>query len=501
MFVCVLLVVVILLLLSSVRRRRDMLKLYEQIGSGIKTLPIIGHSYLFLGGDENRMRAFQILGRDAFNRDGMTSVWHANRFFIVVADPIIADVILKSCLEKDDIMKLAQLLTDNGSIFAAVSIWRPRRKILASHFNTKILNDFVSVFSKQSEILITKLKETLDRGSFSVWNYFTTYTMDAVCETSLGVQVKSQHNPDQPFLKAFEECCDLGSARMVQPWLHSMTVYRHLPQYKRYMKNKYFICDFIKKIVQSKRKDNELRQISDMNGEQYTGSEGVQSLLELLIKNSNFTDIELQEESVIMVLAGTDTTAVAGSFTALMLSQHLDVQDKVYEELREVFGDSNRAVEPDDLAQLKYLDAVVRETLRLYPPVPVITRKVERDVALPGGVTLIPGCGVVVNIWAIHRNPHYWGDDAEEFRPERFLDSALKHPAAFMPFSYGPRGCLGYRYAMMALKSALASLLRQYRLMPDNESYATDKREPLRLKFDIMMKDVNNFRLRIESRN
>lgn len=169
--------------------------------------------------------------------------------------------------------------------------------------------------------------------------------------------------------------------------------------------------------------------------------------------------------------------------------------------LQQVFGESNRPVSSEDLLRLKYLDAVIKETLRLYPPVPVITRKIEKEMTLrkfllpnkchehlqyltywgepvacdvlrkilrftissrasngydnsynieesqsqfsASGIKLIPGTGSMINIWAIHRNPRYWGDDAEQFRPERFLDSPLKHPTAFIPFSHGPRNCVG----------------------------------------------------------
>ena len=62
---------------------------------------------------------------------------------------------------------------------------------------------------------------------------------------------------------------------------------------------------------------------------------------------------------------------------------------------------------------------------------------------IASGITMVEGCGLFISIWSIHRNPKYWGDDAEQFRPERFIDTPLKHPAAFMPFSHGPRSCLG----------------------------------------------------------
>nr|CAB3514236.1 unnamed protein product [Spodoptera littoralis] len=201
---------------------------------------------------------------------------------------------------------------------------------------------------------------------------------------------------------------------------------------------------------------------------------------------------------MVIMVAGNDTSAVGTSFISLILSRHPEVQEKVYEELQEVFGDSDRLATFEDLLRLKYLDAVIRETLRLYPPVPIIVRKVENHVQLPSGITLVPGTGVLVNIWALHRNPRYWGDDAEHFRPERFLDTPLQHPAAFMAFSNGPRNCAGYQYAMLSMKTVLSTVLRRFKFLP---AVASDGSfPPLRLTFDLMMKDENNFQIRLEPR-
>ncbi|KOB64900.1 Cytochrome P450 [Operophtera brumata] len=224
----------------------------------------------------------------------------------------------------------------------------------------------------------------------------------------------------------------------------------------------------------------------------YAADKELKTFLELYIKASGgasgFTNVELREESLVLLLAGTDTSAVGSAFTSLMLARHPEVQNNVYEEIREVFGDSNRSVSAEDLPRLKYLEAVIKESLRLYPPAPIIVRKADKDVKLH--------TSFVINIWAVHRNPVYWGKDAEEFKPERFLESELKHPAAFIPFSYGPRSCLGYQFAMMSMKTAVVSLVRRYRL-----STSDSKQAPLRVKFDIMMKHVDNFELQLERRS
>ncbi|CAB3260819.1 unnamed protein product [Arctia plantaginis] len=498
------LVFIIVWLLVLRWERRRMIQLASKFGSpNLWQLPVIGHSYVFIGSDEDRMTAFQKLGRKTNNtKEGIISFWQGHKLYLSVSDPKSAEFILKNCLEKDDIMKISRLTTGNGTVFAPVKIWRPRRKVLAPTFSPKNLLEFAKIFSRQSDIMVEQLKPVAHSKDVSIWNFVNTYTLDSVCESTLGVSIHAQKLIEQPLLKSLEQITILDSARMCQPWLYSDTIYKMMPAYKRHTKCRKMIFDFINEVIRAKRNlMQEEKSLLKSESEQAVRQEGVRSFLELLIESSGgdkgYTDLELQEETVVLVVAGTDTSAVGTSFTILLLSKHLDVQEKIYQELQEVFGDSKRPIVPEDLPRLKYLDAVIRESLRLYPPVPVIVRKVENEITLPSGETLVKGTGILVHIWAINRNPKYWGDDADLFRPERFIDTPLKHPAAFISFSYGPRACLGYQYAMMSMKTAMANLLRNYQFLPASNA---GTKQPIRLRFDIMMKSVENFTVQIKPR-
>ncbi|KAJ8732336.1 hypothetical protein PYW08_015066 [Mythimna loreyi] len=499
----IILVFVLVWILVLRWQRRHMISLSHKLSATKhRPLPLVGHAYLFLGSDEDRMTQFQKLGREAFsNDDGVITLWQGHRLYLVISDAKLAEFLLKTCLEKDDALKCLQLMTGNGSIFAAVNIWRPRRKNLAPTFSPKNLAHFVDIFSRQSVTMVEQLQAAVGREAFSIWQYITTYTMDSVCESTLGVSVNSQKQSEQPFLKAFDRCTQLDSARLCKPWLQNMSVYKMTPSYKEHAQCRDYIWNFVDEIIQSKKQSLKDEKVSMAESHQNMKYDGLKSFLELLMDNSggcrSYTDVELREETLVLVLAGTDTSAVGTAFTTMLLARYPDVQEKVYQELQEVFGDSTRPIAAEDLPRLKYMDAVIRETLRLYPPVPIIARKVDKDVTLPSGITLVEDCGLVINIWALHRNPRYWGDDAEQFRPERFLEAPLSHPAAFMPFSYGPRACLGYQYAMMSMKTALSALLRQYRILP---ATTTEDMKPLRVKFDIMMRDVDNFTIKLVKR-
>ncbi|KAF9793781.1 hypothetical protein SFRURICE_013193 [Spodoptera frugiperda] len=465
MLVELLIFLVIVLMLYDRWSRREVYKLGKQLSCRVKAYPLIGHSYLFLGDNHKRMQALQILGRDALKNDnGLFPAWQGNYLYTMIVDPEAAELVLKTCLAKDDIMQMATLFVGNGSIFAPVPIWRPRRKVLVPTFNMKNLKSFVSIFVRHSTILVQELGKATGT------------------ESTLGYKMGAQKSSDHPFIKAFNYGLPKCAERLCQPWLHSDLIYNNLPVYTRLVKLKEYLWGFMLELIKAKRQ--EIKHNKESTDAENSPEGNIQTFLECLIRSSGgddgYTDIEIVEELMVIMVAGNDTSAVGASFISL----------------QEVFGNSDRLATFEDLPRLKYLDAVIRETLRLYPPVPIIVRKVENHVSLR--ITLVPGTGVLVNIWALHRNPRYWGDDAEQFRPERFLDTPLQHPAAFMAFSHGPRNCAGYQYAMMSMKTVLSTVLRRFKLLPAVASHSSIP--PLRLTFDLMMKDENNFQIRLEPR-
>jgi len=164
------------------------------------------------------------------------------------------------------------------------------------------------------------------------------------------------------------------------------------------------------------------------------------------------------------------------------LAQHKDVQDKVREEIRRAKRENNdHDISYDDLVSLPYLDAVCRETLRLHPPVSILMRDVRQDVILPLAtpikgidgqdiheVPLPKGTKIHISILNANRNPELWGLDAEEWKPERWLNPLPEvlvnaHvPGIYshlMTFLGGGRSCIGFKFSQLEMKVVLALLL------------------------------------------
>ncbi|WP_123534152.1 cytochrome P450 [Halosimplex salinum] len=171
---------------------------------------------------------------------------------------------------------------------------------------------------------------------------------------------------------------------------------------------------------------------------------------------------QIRDEVMTLLLAGHETTALALTFTTFLLAQHPRVERRLLDELDEQLGGDPSGFE--DVRNLPYLEKVVEESMRLYPPVPGIIREAtDRDEI--AGYTIPEGATISINQWTVHRDPEYY-DDPMAFRPERWtaeMEAELP-PLAYFPFSAGPRRCVGDRFAMLEAKVVLATLLQRYHL-------------------------------------
>lgn len=180
-----------------------------------------------------------------------------------------------------------------------------------------------------------------------------------------------------------------------------------------------------------------------------------------------------------------------------MLGIHKDIQEKVWAEQKSIFGDQmTRDCTFNDTMEMKYLERVIMETLRMYPPVPLIARRVEHDVKLASGPYTIPkGASVVILQFAVHRNADIY-PNPDKFDPDNFLPERMskRHYYSFIPFSAGPRSCVGRKYAMLKLKVLLSTIIRNFKI----DSKMSE--ENFKLQGDVILKLENGFNIILELR-
>lgn len=173
---------------------------------------------------------------------------------------------------------------------------------------------------------------------------------------------------------------------------------------------------------------------------------------------------QIHDHILTFLAAGHETTAIALVWTFYLLAQYPQVRIKLQDEIRSVLGGREPALK--DLARLPYLDWVLNESMRLYPPAWLQMRFVAKETELDG-VQLPVGTMLILSQWVIHRLPDIW-EDAEKFKPERW-DPALEQqipPGAYFPFGGGPRTCIGMPLAQMEARIILASILQHYTPQP-----------------------------------
>lgn len=175
------------------------------------------------------------------------------------------------------------------------------------------------------------------------------------------------------------------------------------------------------------------------------------------------TDAELRDEVLTLYIAGHETTALTLTWSLYHLATHPEVRLRVEAELERVLGDGVPTLE--DLERLVYTRMVIDETLRLRPPAWLLAREVASGDELLGR-RVEAGSHVLFYIWGAHRHPAFWGEAPEAFDPERFTAerAAARHPFAYLPFSAGPRGCVGKQFSLYESLLALAAVLRRFRL-------------------------------------
>ncbi|KAJ3005725.1 UNVERIFIED_CONTAM: hypothetical protein HDU68_004498 [Siphonaria sp. JEL0065] len=205
------------------------------------------------------------------------------------------------------------------------------------------------------------------------------------------------------------------------------------------------------------------------------------NLLQMLIKAVRdekvagapvLTKSELKGNSFIFLLAGHETTAGTLTFALGLLALHRDKQEALYNDVKAILGDTD-VPKYSDFSKLKYAMAVLNESLRLFPPVIAIPKFTATETLNLGPFVFPPRTNITIATPGLHFNPKAWGSDATVFRPERFLednDEAGKGTSrlGFAPFSEGPRGCLGKKFAQVEFIALLTLISLKYRIsVPD----------------------------------
>nr|AEK25132.1 cytochrome p450 family 4 subfamily G [Chironomus riparius] len=507
---------------------------------GPPTVPIIGNAYYFLNSTNHEIFNKAI---DLVNCYGsVVRGWVGHKLFVGLSDPRDVEIILGSHdhIDKSDEYKLFQPWFGNGLLISTVEKWRTHRKLIAPAFHMNVLKSFMSTFNDNSRFVIKKLMKEAGK-EFDCHDYMSEATVDILLETAMGSKRTSESEEGFKYAMAVMKMCDILHRRQFkifsrfEPFftltgmkeqqkkflgiIHGMTqrvlnekkaVFdKNLsegnlpsPSLQEIIKSDASVDQAIKKAkAKAQNLDAGLRDDLDDIDENDVGEKRRLAFLDLMIETSHYNPHQLSKDEIkqqvdTIMFEGHDTTAAGSSFALCILGCHPDIQEKVYQEQKAIFGDSDRDCTFADTLEMKYLERVIFETLRMYPPVPIIARKINKDIRLASCDQIVPaGSTMIIATVKIHRRPDIY-PNPDKFDPDNFLPerTSNRHYYGFIPFSAGPRSCVGRKYAMLKLKVLLSTIIRNFHIK------STVAEKDFKLQADIILKRTDGFRIKLEPR-
>ncbi|NXG80909.1 CP4V2 protein, partial [Baryphthengus martii] len=433
--------------------------------------PLLGNALLLDRGGEGFFKQLQFY-TEKFRSCPLLKLWLGPLAVLLLYHPDSVEVILNNSkhIEKSFLYKFLHPWLGTGLLTSTGDKWRSRRKMITPTFHFTILTDFLEVMNEQGSILVEKLEKHVDKEPFDVFLDITLCALDIICETAMGKNVGAQKNKDSEYVRAVYKMSDLIHERQKSPWLWFDPVYVLFKAGREHERNLKILHNFTDTVIAEKAA--ELENIKQTKGNadsncEGSGSKKRKAFLDMLLsatddEGNKLSHRDIREEVDTFMFEGHDTTAAGMNWALYLLGHNPEAQKKVHRELDEVFGHTERPITMDDLRKLHYLECVVKEALRLFPSVPMFARALREDCYIRG-YKIPKGTNVMVVTYALHRDPNIF-PDPEEFRPERFFPENCKgrHPYAYVPFSAGPRNCIGQRFAQMEEKVLLAYILRRF---------------------------------------
>ncbi|XP_072050844.1 cytochrome P450 4V2-like [Amphiura filiformis] len=465
---------------------------------GVPAVPLLGNAHQFEREPVAFFKQIQSWCNDYPGR--FFRMWLGPVPAVIMYNAKDAEIIFNSNkhITKGFVYKFLMKWLGTGLLTSTGEKWFHRRKMLTPTFHFRILNDFLEVFNEQADILVEKLDEHADGKVLNIFPEITLCVLDIICETAMGKKINAQGDGNSEYVKAVIRMSDLVQERQKTPWFWPESVYHRLGIGKEYEHCLHILHGLTKSVI---RERYEERQMSRNPTESSSGDRKSKRLafLDLLLtmqdEDSSFTFSDIQEEVDTFMFEGHDTTAAASSWALYLLGLHPEIQQRVLEELDQVFEYRNEPCSMEKLNQLTYLGCVLKEALRIYPSVPFIARKLEEDCKIHG-YDVPKGTEAVLLIYMLHRDPEYF-PDPEKFDPDRFLASntTKRHPYSYVPFSAGARNCIGQKFALLEEKVVVATILRRFQVE------SVDSRDQVNVLAELILRPEKGIHVKLTRRH
>jgi cytochrome P450 len=334
------------------------------------------------------------------------------------------------------------LLTSEGEL------WQKQRKTIQPAFQARRMAEQAEGVAEEAAHLVDRLARHAGRGPVDIREEMTGLTLGVLGRTLLGVDLSAETSIGHSFEAVQDQAIfEMMSLGMVPAWVP-------LPSQLRFRRARKDLAQIVRRLIA----DHAERPAG-------TGDDVLTRLVDSVRREPDprVGEVRIRDELITLLLAGHETTASTLSWAFHLIDGHQEVGERLREEAVRVLGD--RLPVYEDLRRLTYTVQVVEETMRLYPPVWILTRRARADDTV-GGYPVPVGTDILICPYTLHRHPGYW-DAPDRFRPDRFApERAADRPRyAYIPFGAGPRFCVGNNLGMLEAVFVLALVSREFRLV------------------------------------
>ncbi|CEG01432.1 Cytochrome P450, E-class, group I [Ostreococcus tauri] len=440
--------------------RREIILALGGAARAERFVPVLGHTvalFKAVGRYPCTWDLFATWGTTAAPRPARVQIFQ--RHCVVVADPELVKRVMQTNLKnykKDTEFSYEPFLEilGTGLVTSEGETWRAQRQRISSALRIEILDDIIAIATRAVNRLSDKLEKVRGKGeAVELAEEFRLLTLQVIAEAILSL-TPEQSDEVMPnlYLPIMDEC----NRRSLEPWRKFLPTREWREHRKRVAALNKYIVDLIR-----------VRWKKRVSGETNPNPDILDRVLASVEMEEYGSDVEEQMcfEIKTFLLAGHETSAAMLVWTIYELVKNEDKMTEAVAEANKVLG----AVKPgnlptrDELAHLDYCVSALKETLRLYSVVPVVTRRAVEDDVL-GGCKIPKGTTVIISLQGIHHREDLW-PNAMSFEPERFLNGKGDEIGnyAYLPFIQGPRNCLGQYLALLEARVVLATLIRRFK--------------------------------------
>ncbi|XP_012504512.1 PREDICTED: cytochrome P450 4B1 isoform X1 [Propithecus coquereli] len=346
--------------------------------------------------------------------------------------------------------------------------WFQHRKLLTPAFHYDVLKPYVAVFAESANAMLDKWEDKAREDKcFDIFSDVGHMALDSLMKCTFGKGDSSLGQRDSSYYLAVRDLTLLTQQRMESFQYHNDFIYWLTPHGRRFLRACQVAHDHTDQVIRERK-----AALQDEKEQRKIQNRRHLDFLDILLGAQDgdgvkLSDTDLRAEVDTFMFEGHDTTTSGISWFLYCMARYPEHQQRCREEAREILGDRD-SFQWDDLSKMTYLTMCIKESFRLYPPVPQVYRQLSKPVTFVDGRSLPAGSLISLHIYALHRNSAVW-PNPEVFDPLRFSpeNASGRHPFAFMPFSAGPRNCIGQQFAMNEMKVVTALCLLRFEFSLD----------------------------------